>query len=240
MSIIEEHSYINADTGWVELGGSLRAFLASPRRFHPPYAGVVVGDLEPGLSQHTQDLVAKFASFGYVAIAPDIRSALTDKVKGAMGEAMDYLKRLPQVDPTCIVAVGEGKSGGLPHLLNSVRSDLAANVLIYGGTTPGDGIIGPGTAPTLGLFGELDEEISISEVREFRAKLEEHKTCYDFKVFPGVPHDWMNDNLPAQYRQPESEAAWAYILNFLHSVHKGDAYPEGRVRWRMSTEYARG
>lgn len=237
--MIEEHSYINADTSWVDLGGGVRAFLANPRRFKAPYPGVVIGDQQAGLTQHTQDLAAKFASFGYVAIAPDIGSSRDDKVKGDLARAMDYLKGLSQVEAKCIAAVGEGPNGEYPHLLNSVRPDLAANIVIYGGTEPSDEVIRSVTAPTLGVFGELDQQISIQDVRDLRSKLEEHKKNYEFKVFPGVPHDWMNDTLSSQYRQPDSEAAWDYIMNFLDSVYKGEAYPSDRVRWRMSTEYAR-
>ena len=43
-----------------------------PKRHAPPYRGVILGHERYGLVQHTLDLVAKFASYGYLAIAPDM------------------------------------------------------------------------------------------------------------------------------------------------------------------------
>src|SRR5437867_11244992 len=72
--MIEAHSHIGANTSWVDLGEGTRAFLALPTRFRAPYPAVVLGHERYGLVQHTLDLAAKFASHGYVAIAPDMAS----------------------------------------------------------------------------------------------------------------------------------------------------------------------
>jgi carboxymethylenebutenolidase len=147
--MIEEHSYIAAKTSWVEIGKGTRAFLATPSRFRAPYGAVVLGHERYGLVRHTLDLSAKFASYGYVAIAPDMAShwdgdkdalnrgdiglTLTDgEIRDYMAESMDYLKGLPEVDTNRIAAMGVCASGGYPHLLNSIRPDVAANIVFYG------------------------------------------------------------------------------------------------------------
>src|SRR5262245_25838937 len=136
--MIEAHSYISAKTTWVDFGEGTRAFLAIPTRFQAPYGAVVLGHERYGLVQHTLDLTAKFASYGYVAVAPDMAShwdgdkealnrgdvglTLTDdEVKDYMSKSFDFLKGLPEVDATRIAAMGVCQSGGYPHLLNSVR-----------------------------------------------------------------------------------------------------------------------
>src|ERR1051326_4202423 len=111
--MIEAHSHIGANTSWVDIGDNTRAFLALPTRFKAPYGGVVLGHERYGLVQHTLDLAAKFASYGYVAIAPDMAShwdgdkealnrgdvglTITDKqVQDYMSLSMDFLAGLPE------------------------------------------------------------------------------------------------------------------------------------------------
>lgn len=253
--MIEEHSHIGAKTAWVEFGEGTRAFLAIPGRFRAPYGAVVLGRERYGLVQHTLDLTAKFASYGYVAIAPDMAShwdgdkeALTrgdarltltdDQIKAYMAESVDYLQGLPEVDAKRVAAMGVCASGGYPHLLNSVRPDVAANIVFYGGTDARDEVVQELTAPTLGVFGEADHTIAIEDVRAFRAKLEKHRKNYEITLFPDMPHGWLNDTMPGRYRQKEAEAAWNLIMGFLDRVYSG-GYPADRVRWRMTAQYAR-
>src|SRR5437016_198874 len=146
--IIEEHSHIGANTSWVELADGARAFLAMPARFSAPYAAVVLGHERYGLVQHTLDLAAKFASYGYAAIAPDMAShwdgdkealnrgdiglTLTDdEIRSYMSYSMDFLQKLPEVDGTRIAAMGDCPSGGHPHRLNRIRPALPANIALY-------------------------------------------------------------------------------------------------------------
>ncbi len=253
--MIEQHSHIGAKTSWVDLGDGARAFLAVPARFVPPYRGVVLGHERYGLVQHTLDLTAKFASYGYVAIAPDMAShwdgdkealnrgdarlTLSDEeVVAYMSGSMDYLKGLPEVDSGKIAAMGVCASGGYPHLLNSARPDLAANIVFYGGTNPSDRVIESLTAPTLGVFGEADHTISIEDVRAFRLQLERARKSYEFRLYRNMPHGWLNDTMPGRYRQREAEDAWKLIMSFLDRVYAG-GYPSDRVRWRMWSHYGR-
>lgn len=253
--MIEEHSHIGAKTSWVDIGNGTRAFLAVPRRLAPPYSAVVLGHERYGLVQHTLDLAAKFASYGFAAIAPDMAShwdgdkealnrgdarlTLTDDlVRRYMGAGLDYLKALPDVDASCIAAMGVCQSGAYPHLLNSVRPDVAANIVFYGGTDPSDDVVEALTAPTLAVFGEADHVIAIKEIYAFRAKLERFEKNYDIRLFPAMPHGWLNDTMPGRYRQRQAEEAWLVIMEFLSRAFAA-GYPEERVRWRMFGEYSR-
>ncbi|MSQ27058.1 MAG: dienelactone hydrolase family protein [Dehalococcoidia bacterium] len=244
--------YLGADTSWVEFGEGTRAFLALPERFTPPYGAVVLGHERYGLVQHTLDLVAKFAAFGYVAIAPDmashwdgdkgalnrgeLRLTLTpDQVRTYMSLSMDYLAARPEVDPGRIAAMGVCASGGYPHILNAARPDVAANIVFYGGAEVSDEIIGRLTAPTLGVFGEGDHTIPIGAVQGFRDALERNRKSYQIRLFAGMPHGWLNDTMPGRYRQREADEAWALIIRFLERVFSG-GYPSDRVRWQFESE----
>src|SRR5215510_9304771 len=54
--------------------------------------------------------------------------------------------------------------------------------------------------------------------------LERHRKSYEFKVFAQMPHGWLNDTMPGRYRQAQSEAAWAMMIDFLNRAYAG-AYP---------------
>src|SRR3954451_19569068 len=132
--MIEQHSHIGAKTSWVDIGSGTKAFLALPGRLEPPYSAVVLGHERYGLVQHTLDLAAKFASYGFASIAPDMAShwdgdkdalnrgdarlTLTDEqIQQYLGASMDYLQALPGVTGDHIAVMGVCQSGAYPHLV---------------------------------------------------------------------------------------------------------------------------
>lgn len=249
-----EHNYIGAECSWVEIGEGTRAFLTVPKRQAGPSGAVILGHERYGLVQHTLDLAAKFASYGSVCIAPDMAShfdgdkealnrgeahlELSDEqVRFYYGISLDHLLRMPEVDGRRVAAMGVCQSGGYPLLLNSVRNEISANVIFYGGAQTSEETIEQCNAPVLGIWGEDDHVVSVAEVERFRGALERHNKSYDFKLYAGVPHGWLNDTMPGRYRQAEAEAAWAYMIDFLRRVHAGD-YPSGRVRRHYEADIA--
>jgi carboxymethylenebutenolidase len=247
-----EHNYIGATTSWADIGEGTHAFLATPKYGSGPFGAVILGHERYGLVQHTLDLTAKFASYGYVCIAPDMASHYTgdkealnrgdgrleltdDEIRMYYSISLDHLQRLPDVDDGRIAAMGVCQSGGYPLLLNSVRDEITANLIFYGGTRTSEDVIATCSAPILGIWGEKDHTISIQDVEQFRGTLERLGKSYDFKLYAEGPHGWLNDTMPGRYRQPESEAAWSYMIDFLERVHAG-GYPSNRVRRRYESD----
>ena len=70
-----------------------------------------------------------------------------------------------------------------------------------------------------------------------RNALEAHRKTYEFYLYRDMPHGWLNDTMPGRYRQRESEAAWAQILDFLQRVYAGNFAPD-RVTWRFESDIA--
>jgi hypothetical protein len=110
-----EKKYIGANTSWVDFGEGTRAFLTQPQQGKAPFRAVILGHERYGLVEHTLDLAAKFAAYGYMCVAPDMAShwkgdkatlnrgearlTLTpDQIKYYMGKGLDYLSAQPQVD----------------------------------------------------------------------------------------------------------------------------------------------
>jgi carboxymethylenebutenolidase len=261
-------AYPGAKTKMVTFGDRVQGFLAEPEQGTGPFAAVVLGHERYGLVQHTLDLAARFARDGLVCLAPDLyshwdgdkqalaRGALDPQpildadVKRFMGAGLDSLLENPRVDAQRIAAMGVCLSGSYPLLLNSVRPEVTANIVIYGGagkfeweagppqrTEPYADIIGRITAPVLGIWGEDDFVVSVEDMRRLRTILEDTRKSYEFTLFRDMPHGWMNDTMPGRYRPKETQQVWSMILDFLQRVQSG-AFPGTRVIWKFDSNIA--
>ena len=263
---MQEATYRGAVTSTITYGDRVNGFLAIPEKGTGPFGAVILGHERYGLVRHTLDLTAKFAAHGYVALAPDMYSrwegdkeALNrgdvranisdDDIRSYMGDSLDYLLAHPLVDRNFIAAMGVCQSGQYPLVLNSVRDELCANIVVYGGAQPGvwevdefrrepyGMILEQVTAPILGIFGEDDSVVSVEDVRHLREELESRRKSFEFKLFRQMPHGWMNSTMPGRYRPKEAEQAWLLIMDFLDRVH-GGAFPRDRVIWRFESDIA--
>jgi carboxymethylenebutenolidase len=247
-----EHNYIGAETRWEDIAEGTRAFVATPKRGSPPYGAVILGHERYGLVKHTLDLAAKFASYGYLCIAPDMASRwdgdkealnrgdahLTlndDEIRFYYSICLDHLLRMPDVDSNRVAAMGVCQSGGYPLLLNSVRSEVAANLIFYGGDRTPEEVIAPCTAPILAVFGEKDHGHSVQMIESFRDTLERLDKSYDIMIIREGPHGFLNDTMPGRYRQAEAEESWAYMIAFMERVYNG-GYPANRIRRRYTLD----
>src|SRR5438132_12795375 len=92
----------------------------------------------------------------------EARLTLTpDQIKYYMGKGLDYLLVQPQVDKSRIAAMGVCQSGDYPLLVNSMRKEVAANLVFYGGVNTGEDVIASVSAPILGIFVETDHTTSL-------------------------------------------------------------------------------
>ncbi len=264
---MESVTYENARTSIVTFGDRVEAFFTLPPRGEGPFPAVVLGHERYGLVRHTLDLAAKFAADGYACIAPDmfsrwdgdkaalnrgdIQVPLSDTdIISYMSDSVDFLLANPRVDSSRLVAMGVCQSGSYPLLLNSARKEISANIVVYGGAQqaeysataprriePYEQIVGRISAPVLGIWGEDDFVVSIDDVRRLRGILEDHRKSYEFALFRGMPHGWMNDTMPGRYRPQETAMAWKLILDFISRVH-GGAFPPDRMIWKFESDAA--
>ena len=261
-------NYPRAATSTITFGDRVQGFLTLPTEGQAPFDAVVLGHERYGLVQHTLDLAAKFARDGLVCLAPDLYSHWDgDKEALARGEldtqpipdsdvqrflsaGLDFLREHPKVNPDRIAAMGVCLSGSYPLILNSMRSEITANIVIYGAaqkqewtagppqrTESFEEIIGRITAPVLAIFGEDDFVISIDDMRRFRNTLEEKRKTYEMTLFPHMPHGWMNSTMPGRYRPQETERVWSMILDFIQRANDG-AFPRDRALWKFQADSA--
>ena len=263
---MQDPSYPGVITLMVTFGDRVKGFLAMPENQTGPFGAVILGHERYGLIQHTLDLTAKFAAHGYIGLAPDLFSrwegdmdALNrgdiqvtitdDDLKSYLGDSLDYLLNHPQVDPNRIVGMGVCQSGDYPLVLNSIRHEISANIVVYGGAqsrvwevdearpVPYETILEGIQAPILGIFGEHDQVVSVENVRRLQDLLQSKRKSYEFKLFRDMPHGWFNSTMPGRYRPKEAEQAWSLIMDYLRRVHAGE-FPSDRVIWRFESNIA--
>ena len=238
MAIIKEN---------ITCAGGMPAFVAMPENIASPPCIVLLHE-RYGLVQHTKDLAARFASEGYICVAPDIfnmhpdQDALhrgdasceptDDEVAQQMDVAIDVAVSRFSADPIRIVVMGVCQTARYP-LVCASRRTIAAALCWYGAAQPRewglnerfpialDDLIAKVDCPVLGMFGEKDHIISVDDVCKLRASLEKHRRSYEIEIFPGAPHGWLNDTMPGRYRRDQAEAAWSAQQAFLKAAFEG-------------------
>jgi carboxymethylenebutenolidase len=238
----------------VDLGDGCTGELFAPQS--AAAGAIVVLHERYGLVKHTLDLAQRFATDGYVALAPDLfsrwkgdRAALQrgearvtlpdDEVAAVIDRAVEFIK--PRAKH--VVLMGVCQSGRYPVVVGSRRADLAACVVFYGASQRRDwdasdlqprsmaDMLPRLNVPALFVFGECDHTISLDDVRRVRDALEAGRRSYRMKVYAGMPHGFLNDTMPGRYRAKEAAEAWHLLTRFLGEVFSGQW--NDRVRWEF-------
>ena len=66
-------------------------------------------------------------------------------------------------------------------------------------------------APVLGLYGEADQGIPLTQVDAMKAALQGAGKTFEIKVYPGAPHGFHAD-YRASYRKEAAEEAWKEMI----------------------------
>ena len=76
----------------------------------------------------------------------------------------------------------------------------------------------------------------MDNIVRIKGTLEQARKSYRMKVYPHMPHGWLNDTMPGRYRPAEAADAWKLLLGFLDETF-GRRWPgEGRVRWEFQSD----
>lgn len=71
------------------------------------------------------------------------------------------------------------------------------------------------TCPVLGLFGDADQVIPVSDVHAFDEKLDKAGVEHEIILYPGAPHGFFELQL-AEYAEVSADA-WKRILDFINA-----------------------
>jgi len=196
-----------------------------------------------GLHEYIKDVTRRLGKLGAFAVAPDYYFRKGDLTKITnQPDLMPLVNSKPDAelfsdldatvawakaqggDTTRLGIMGFCRGGRTAWIYNAHNPAVKASVAFYGTLVdpPTQAAIWPKSstqlapemkAPGLGLYGEADQGIPLTQVEAMKAALASaHKTA-DFKTYPGAPHGFHADYRPS-YRKEAAEAAWGEMTNW--------------------------
>jgi carboxymethylenebutenolidase len=211
--------------------------------------GVIILHERYGFVQHPRDVADRFARLGMAGFAIngffdcDFQERLADGSRryyfsdpqcvDYLNAAIEALRATSRVEISKIAALGMCQTGRHPLVMAAETSAIAAAVCWYGAgsnkefevgpyfPTPLADILARVNCPVLGLFGDSDRHIPLTNVRTIRDLLERNGKSFQIHVYEDSPHGFLNNTMPERYRHAQSEAAWRVQMEFLEKAFSG-------------------
>jgi carboxymethylenebutenolidase len=192
---------------------------------------VVVVQEWHGINAEMRSKVDRFASEGFLTLAPDLydgKVATDDAEAGKLMAALDFgraigdiasavqwLKRQPRSNGK-VAVVGFCLGGALTFASAATLPGLACAVPFYGVPDLSKLDLGKVTAPILAHFAENDDWASPAKARLVEADLKARGKSIELHVYPGAGHAFMRDSDKTKYHEPSAKKAWQRTIAFLH------------------------
>lgn len=212
-------------------GITLHGYLAKPSG-NGPFPAVLMIHEWWGLNKDTSLLAEALADEGFVVLAADAfrgsvaskpadaRNQVTDtpreQIAADLDAALDFLRSHPRVARGCVASLGFCFGGTQSMYMGTRNPELAAVVIFYGGG-PIQRAAELGSmrqaGPVLGIYGEEDGNIPVSQVRVFEDALESRKVEHTVTIYPGVGHAFVKSSTYNRGGAPEE--AWNQMVMFL-------------------------
>jgi carboxymethylenebutenolidase len=222
-------------------GGKMPAYFAKPEGVSDPPVILVAMEVF-GLHEYIKDVVRRLAKLGAFAAAPDYYfragvdlTKITDfKDLMPIVNAKPDTELVTDLDATVAWAKSQGGDtsrlgivgfcrGGRTVWVYAAHSKmLKAGVAFYGSLVDSKNPVWPKSplqlapemkAPVLGLYGEADQSIPVSQVEEMKEALKAASKTAEFKIYPGAPHAFHADYRPS-YRKEAAEDAWKRMIEW--------------------------
>src|SRR6516225_559183 len=221
--------------------GEMPGYFARPKGVSNPPVILVAMEIF-GLHEYIKDVVRRVGKLGAFAVAPDyyFRKGVDLTKITAIPELLPIVNAKPDaelvsdLDGTVAWAKSQGGDtsrlgimgfcrGGRTVWIYAAHSNaLKAGVAFYGPMvdTPKPGwskspvqLAPEMKAPVLGLYGEADQGIKVSQVEEMQAALKAAGKTAEFKIYPAAPHGFHADYRPS-YRQEAAADAWNQLTGW--------------------------
>jgi carboxymethylenebutenolidase len=215
-------------------GTAGQGYLALPASGRGP--GVVVLQEWWGLNDQIREVCDRFASEGFVALAPDIyRGVVTREPDEAaklmmalnieqaakdMVGAVDWLTAHDAVTSTGVGVTGYCMGGGLALWLATLRPGVVTAVVPHYGVIPWPAAQPDYTMMTAklqGHYAENDDFAGPPAVAALEEQLSGAGKEYEFYVYPGTEHAFTNHHRPEVFDEEHAETTWTRTLEFLRA-----------------------
>jgi carboxymethylenebutenolidase len=209
-------------------GGSASGYLAIPAKGKGP--GVIVIQEWWGLVDHIKDVCDRFASEGYVALAPDLYHGKTTRSPDEAGKlmmalrideaekdlrgAIQYLLNHEATTGDKVGVIGFCMGGALALYAASKNPQVGACVVFYGIHPNGKPDLPNLQAPVLGIYAERDRSTPPEAVRKLEKQLRELGKSVEMHIYPDADHAFFNDQRKEVYNEKAAADAWRRTLEF--------------------------
>jgi carboxymethylenebutenolidase len=207
---------------------TIDAYLSVPPK---PARGVVVVVHEWwGLNAWVKKVANRYASQGYVAIAPDLyrgkvaadaelahelsRGLPQERAVRDIRAARAYLDTLREGAGRPGGVIGFCMGGGLALRAALDSADFRATVTCYGSVIGEPEKLRTLRGPVLGVFGADDRGIGVDQTQALERGLREAGNAGAVRVYKGVGHAFLNEERPG-YQADVARQAWSEIDSFL-------------------------
>ncbi len=227
-------------------GGEMPAYSARPKGVKNPPVILVAMEVF-GLHEYIKDVTRRLGKLGALAVAPDyyFRKG-TDLTKITdFKELMPIVNSKPDAelvsdldatvawakkqggDTSRLGIVGFCRGGRTVWIYAAHNNALKAGVAFYGSIVDPQNPLWPKSplqlageikAPVLGLYGEADQGIQVSQVEQMKSALKAAGKTAEFKIYPGAPHGFHADYRPS-YRQEAAEDGWKQMQAWFKKYH---------------------
>ena len=211
-------------------------YLATPPTASGP--GLIVIQEWWGLVDHIKDVADRFASAGFVALAPDLYDGQTTESPDAAGKlmmaleiesaaqhlkgAIDYLMSHDAVTSQTVGTVGFCMGGQLALYTACANSRVGACVDFYGIHPNVTLDVSSLRAPVLGFFADQDDFVQPEAARALEADLKAAGKQVEIAIFAGADHAFFNDTRHEVYHAAYAQQCWARMLDFFnHHLREG-------------------
>jgi len=195
--------------------------------------GVIVIQEWWGLVGHIKNVADRFAAAGFTALAPDLYEGKSteepDEAASLMqalhiGQTEMILRKAiltllasPSTLGDKVGVVGFCMGGQLAMFAAGSNPVIGATVNFYGNHPAVSPSFRALNGPVLGLFAELDENVSQDSVRALDVELSVLGKPHEFITYPGAHHAFFNDERPEVYDPLAANNAWQRTTEFLRS-----------------------
>lgn len=214
-------------------GGTMRAYVATPRDGPAKRAGVIVIHENRGLNAHIEDVTRRVALAGYTAVGVDMLSAQggtppdEDRARAMFAKidrdvavadlvaVVDWLRARPDANGR-VGAIGFCWGGGMVNLLAVAAPSLAAAVPFYGLAPPTADV--PKIRATLLIHYAGNDPRINAGAPAYEAALKAAGVPYTAYVYEGAEHAFHNDTAGVRYNEAAAKLAWSRTLAFLQAM----------------------
>ena len=183
-----------------------------------------------GLVPHIKDVADRFASAGYVALAPDLYRGETTTSPDEAGRlfmalnieqtahdlqtAANYLLSHDAVMGEKLGVVGFCMGGQLALLAATLSQSIGAVVDFYGIHPNVQPDFSRLTAPVLGIFGEDDGFVTPEAVNQLETAIQQAGGSIETHIYPKAQHAFFNNTRSEVYNPEAAADAWEKTLVF--------------------------